>query len=170
MARLLPIPGNGVPGNVITDFSTEAAFLFLSSSSTECHFSVGDSLAFTEKMTSIWFAFTPPEEGIYSLYIFHQAQEVGAAEFDVYLPGFQLEDGMLPEGSEAYNSSTLRGLTCEIDGLEEFVKVFFFLFFLFLFFSFFSPYLSRRVLKRSSQFDLLTLERSLNGCLFNFRP
>ena len=88
MARLLPIQGHGVPTNVATDFSTEAAFLFLSSSARESPFSVGDSLAFTEKMTSIWFAFTPPEQGVYSLYIFHAGQEVGAAEFDVYGKGF----------------------------------------------------------------------------------
>ena len=87
MARLLPIQGAGVPANVVTDFSLEAAFLFLSSSARESPFSVGDSLAFTEKMTSIWFAFTPPEQGVYSLYIYHAGQEVGAAEFDVYGKG-----------------------------------------------------------------------------------
>lgn len=128
IAKLLPIQGPGVPDNVVTDFSTEAAFLFLSSSiQEECPFSVGDSLAFTEKMTSIWFAFTPPEEGVYSLYIFHNEQEVGAAEFDVFGKGMVGDDGMLPDTvapppETPFQTSTLRGLICEIDGLEEFVK------------------------------------------------
>ena len=35
-----------------------------------------------------------------------------------------LPDTVAPQSETVFQSSTLRGLTCEIDGLEEFVKVF----------------------------------------------
>ena len=55
------------------------------------------------------------------------------------------EDGMLPDTvappseAQSYQASTLRGLICEIDGLEEFVKVFYFFSFFFLLIFYTSP-------------------------------